>query len=357
MKFGKKLVCALLILVMVASMVACTQTGAPPAEPTPPPASGGSTPDTLATPEGVDPSTIQVAMLYPSFTGYVYSAYSYGAIAKAEELGMPEPILLECGGYDHIDVQIKQVEDMVASGVDAIVLMPVSEDAMNPVIEEAIAAGVYVVEIGNRSSAEGVHSRFGYDEAQVGRIIAQTIVDDLGGQGNVAAFCGPTGTSWAIHQWEGAREVFDANPGIKILAEQWLIFDVGTALNTMNDMLQTFHDIDYVYAVGPAYANGAASAIETAGRLDEIKIACMTLDPVMLDLMQKGYLTTVVAHGPVERGGLVIQAISDLMNGIEVPAEVRSDLVTYHSVDVQKSTDPQKDFIREIYPADWKLPV
>ena len=80
----------------------------------------------------------KIAILMPSLQGYVYVGRAYGELSEAQEQGFEKPILLAAGGYDKLDVQVKQIEDAIAAGVNAIVIMPLSEEAMVPAIDRAV---------------------------------------------------------------------------------------------------------------------------------------------------------------------------------------------------------------------------
>jgi hypothetical protein len=54
-----------------------------------------------------------------------YVGQAYGYIDEAQSLGA-QVTLLEAGGYEHLDKQVSQVEDLIASKVDAIIIAAVS---------------------------------------------------------------------------------------------------------------------------------------------------------------------------------------------------------------------------------------
>ena len=53
--------------------------------------------------------------------------------------------LLEAGGYQYLDRQIAQVEDLIASRVDAIILVAINGPGTVSVVDDAVAAGIPVI--------------------------------------------------------------------------------------------------------------------------------------------------------------------------------------------------------------------
>jgi len=121
----------------------------------------------------LDFSKLEAAILMPAVEGQIYVSLTYGCVAQAEELGMPTPVVLSAGGYGQLDTQISQVEDMIAAGKDIIIIMPLSKDGMAPVLDEAVEAGITVMEMGNVSNAELVKGRMLTDQITIGEMLGE----------------------------------------------------------------------------------------------------------------------------------------------------------------------------------------
>src|SRR5690606_20766750 len=88
-----------------------------------------------------------LCVIFPHVKDPYYLAYTHGSVTEAERIGASLQILA-AGGYTELAKQISLVEDCVASGKDAIVITAVSTEGLNPVIEEAVAAGIPVIDLG-----------------------------------------------------------------------------------------------------------------------------------------------------------------------------------------------------------------
>lgn len=266
------------------------------------------------------PSGPKIAVLLPSLAGSVYVALAYGILDEAEKLGLERPAVLAAGGYDKIDVQVKQIEDSVASGVQGIIIMPLSYEALIPAIDKAIDKGVKVLEMGNETGSKKVPARMRTDQEDIGVRLARWIGKALNGKGEIVMFNGPAGASWSQLETGAFKRTLAAEfPDVRILAERWAPYDAGTAMNIMNDYLQTFPKIDYVYAAWEAYAEGAARAIEAAGKKGQIRMASVGLSDATMSLLQEGLLDMIVAPNNISQGRVCLQTVLKLIKGESVP--------------------------------------
>ena len=82
----------------------------------------------------------RIGIAIPHLANPHYVGQAYGYIDEAQALGA-QVTLLEAGGYEHLDKQVSQVEDLVASKVDAIILAAVSGPGTVGAVEQAVGGG------------------------------------------------------------------------------------------------------------------------------------------------------------------------------------------------------------------------
>lgn len=339
MKNIKKALCLAFSLLLVFGMVACG-------------GGDGDNGEVSTDPSELDFSQLEAAILMPAVEGQIYVSLTYGAVAQAEELGMPTPVVLSAGGYGNLDTQISQVEDMIAAGKDIIIIMPLSKEGMAPVLDEAVEAGVTVMEMGNISNAELVKGRMLTDQVTIGKMCGEAAIKALGGQGNLVMFNGPAGASWSELETQGFLSAMENAPGINILAQKYTEYDAGVAMNTMNDLLQTFPDIDYIYTAYDLYADGVLAALEQAGRTD-ILVSTVNLTSNNIDKLKEGKLNYIVTTESVQEGRDTLLSAVALLKGEEIPPIQYCSLAGYFPEDVTDSLDTSRMF----YPEGWKVPL
>lgn len=301
--------------------------------------------------EKLDLSKVEVAVLLPAVEGQIYVSLAYGCVKQAEDLGIPTPVVLSAGGYGQLDTQISQVEDMIAAGKDIIIIMPLSQEGMTPVMDEAVEAGVTVIEMGNITNSELVKGHMLTDQVSIGKMLGEACIETLNGEGNVVMFNGPAGASWSEKETTGFLKAMEKAPGINILAQKYTEYDAGVAMNTMNDLLQTFPEIDYVYTAYDLYADGVLSALTQAGRTD-IKVSTVNLTTNNIGPLKEGKLDYIVTTESVQEGRDTMSSAIALLNGEEIPLTQYCSLAGYSAKDVTDSLDTSRMF----YPVGWKVP-
>ncbi len=162
--------------------------------------------------------------------------------------------------------QISDVEDLLTQGCDVLILSAAASDVVDPAAQSAMEAGVPVVTL-DRDVADPSH-RVSYvegDNCLMGRLQAEFIVEQLGGQGNVVLLSGAAGASPAEDRLRCAREVFAANPGITELAQAYTGWSDVEGQNIMANWITTFPQIDGVWSDAGLQGSGAIEAYLAAG--------------------------------------------------------------------------------------------
>src|SRR4029079_10918059 len=93
--------------------------------------------------------------------------------------------LLEAGGYEHLDKQVSQVEDLIASKVDAIIIAAVSGPGTVGAVEAAAAAGIPVINVNVMTDSDKVVTRIRSDDDVIGRMQADFMGERLKGTGEL----------------------------------------------------------------------------------------------------------------------------------------------------------------------------
>ncbi len=156
--------------------------------------------------------------------------------------------------------QLAQIRSMVQQKYDVILVDAGSSDALNVVLEDAVAAGITVVNFDSLVSTDKV-VRVGTDQAKWGEMLATWLVKQLGGKGDVIAFNGPAGVAVSEDRWKGAKKVFDANPGIKVVSNINSEYNIAPAAQTFTAAYAAHQNVDGVFAQGGALAAAALQTI------------------------------------------------------------------------------------------------
>ena len=177
------------------------------------------------------------------------------------------------GNVDIVD-QSGDVRDLVAQGVDAIVISPVESDGLVAAVEEAYAAGIPVICLDRDIYTTERTLFIGQSNFNMGAAVAEEMVAALTEKygepkGKILEITGLVGSSPAIDRQAGMMSVVEQYPDIEILATgdgEWIR---DPAVSLMEDWLIAYDEIDAVYSHAEESSWGAQLAIERAGRQDE----------------------------------------------------------------------------------------
>ena len=273
---------------------------------------------------------------------------AYGMEEEARALGA-RVTLLDAGGYQFVDRQIAQMEDLIANKVDAILLVAVSGPGTVPVVEKAYAARIPVININVMTDSPHVAIRIRSDDKFLGRKEGELMAQVLGRKGNVVMLKSAAGASPFELRSAGFKEYIRANTSIKILGEQNSVNTPDQGLKLMEDFMQTFPQIDGVMCAADFLAIGAAQAIRAAGKAGKIKIVTVDLQPDAEKMLREGLLTGAIVQTAQIMGRWGVRAAINVLSGRTVPPQ----LYTPYFVVTKQNVD-QVDFTLERGPVGWK---
>jgi ribose transport system substrate-binding protein len=217
--------------------------------------------------------------------------------------------------------QTSQVEDFIARHVDAIVLTPVDSKAVGTAIAEANQANipVFTADIASTSNVGKVISHVASDNVQGGRVAADLLGAALHGHGTVAIIDQPEVTS-VQDRVRGFREELAAKyPGITIVADQSAGGDRAQAATVMDNLLQSYPNLSGVFGINDDSALGALGALQTSGKLTQVKIVGYDATPEARQKIDAGQMVGDPEQHPDQIGKLVIDQIHAYFNGQTPP--------------------------------------
>jgi ribose transport system substrate-binding protein len=209
-----------------------------------------------------------------------------------------------------VSTQADQVDQYIQQGVDAIIIVPVQADSLQPQIEAANAADVPVLAVNAALSDDSkLAATVLPDDIAAGKQQMQQMVDHLGGQGNIVILQTKLGSSYEIDRTAGNQEILAANPGINVLAMDTADNTRDIAVNKMRNWITAFGpQIDGIVAQNDDMGLGALQAIKESG----LSIPIVGIDGIEdgLNAVKSGeFLGTSLQHGTIELAdGLAVAA-------------------------------------------------
>jgi len=260
--------------------------------------------------------TIKIGATFPVLDQFLQKVAD-GITAKAAELGADVNIV---AADNKTDTQLGQVENFIAQGVDAIIVIPVDTDAAGPMTAAAQQAGIPLVYVNRRPSdlPAGV-PYVGSDSLVSGTLEMEQLAKLAGGKGNVAILQGDPANEAAVLRTKGCKDVVAQNPGMKVVKEAAGMWQRDKGLSITENWLQSGTKIDVICANNDEMALGAIQALKAAGKLKDTLVGGVDATADALAALEAGDLATTVFQDASGQGGGGVDAAVKLINGETVP--------------------------------------
>jgi len=328
-------------------------------------AAGGSgqpivIPDTYVSPEGATASTpvdttafkkegpwkLCVSAGYLTNSWVVFALQNVKYQASLESHYAPEIVVTDAN-FD-ANKQISDVTDLINQGCTAIVYWPIDDQAIEPGLEQAVAAGIPTVNIGGGyADLPGIVSNAYIDQYELGVAGAIALAESMGGAGKIVSMLPIAGTTAAVDQDKALHDVLANYPGIELLDTQNGDWNRAKAKTITETWLQKYAQIDGVFSPAGQMSAGMVEAFDEAGRLAEVKFSPAD--------EYNGWLKWIAAHPetdsglvtfPPAAGGIGVQQMTRILSGEPVTKGIHVPSLWYAPGDAADLADAAA-------PDDW----
>lgn len=162
-----------------------------------------------------------------------------------------------------VQAQINSLNNIIRQEPDAIVIDAASDSALNPTIRRACDAGIVVVSF-DQTVTEPCAYSLASDWEMIPAVMAEWLVDQIGGEGKVIVDRGLAGAPISAQLQEGYEAVLNQHPGIEIVGYFNSEYALGPEQAGVAALLAANPEIDGILTQG--YGSGAIQALQDAGR-------------------------------------------------------------------------------------------
>jgi ABC-type sugar transport system substrate-binding protein len=239
-----------------------------------------------------------------------------------------QPVQIEIAD-DDVSKQLSQVQNFIASKVDAIIVNAVDTSATAPMTKAANDAGIPIVYVNRRPDdvdALGPKGAFvASDEKDSGTLQTKEICKLIGGKGDILVMVGDLANQAAVQRTKDIHDVI-ATPecaGMKILDEQTAVWDPVKAQDLMTNWIAAGHKPVAVIANNDNMAIGAINAMKAAGwKMEDVVVGGIDATQEALGAMKAGDLDVTVFQDAAGQGGGAVKAAIALAKGEKVDAQI-----------------------------------
>ena len=120
--------------------------------------------------------------------------------------------------YDSDQRQVQQIDSLVATGIDLLIVAPNQVATISPAIDRAYDKGIPVIVFERKTSSKKYTAFISADNYEMGRVMGEYIAGQLHGKGRVMEIMGLKGSSPAIERHNGFADALKDYPDITIVA-------------------------------------------------------------------------------------------------------------------------------------------
>lgn len=260
---------------------------------------------------------------------------------------------------DDVSKQGNQVENLLSQGIDALIIVPVT-DKIGPFVQSAKNEGVPVVSYDALPKESDIDLFVTRDNYKVGELQAEAALDFTDGKGNYTVLKGDPATSVAQGIAEAYEEILVSNNDIEIVADQWhQNWSTEEAINTAENALSANKDdIQAFVSSSDGIAMGVAQAVKGRNLEGEVFISGLDVELGSAKLIAEGVQTMSVWTMIDDQAQKALTGAVDLANGDEISTDDTTDnglkeVPTVYSDVIAVDSDNLCEFINDIAPEGW----
>jgi ribose transport system substrate-binding protein len=206
------------------------------------------------------------------------------AEAEAKHLGVK---LVVADAQGDLAKQTADIEDLIAQQVDSIILNPVDPTGILASTDKLHKAGIPVINVNSQMDPKANPLSFvGHDTYSIGyaagTALAEQYDEEFGNKKEIKAaiLLGFPKELYSLYEQNGMIAGFTAyyldkynKVNLNIVASRYGEWSADKALKETDDILAAYPDLDILFTCDGTMLMGAMSAIQSAGRKGEIKLA------------------------------------------------------------------------------------
>jgi simple sugar transport system substrate-binding protein len=234
-------------------------------------------------------------------------------------------------------LQAQLIEDLIAQKVDALGIVPISPQTLEPVIAKAQAAGIVVVTHEGETQPTKDFDVEAFDNAAYGRHLMDELASRMGEQGEYAVFVGKL-TNVSHNQWVDAAVEYQKEkyPEMTLVGgKNETNEDAATAYRKAQELLVAYPNIKGFQGSSSNDPIGIGQAIEEAGLEDRTAVVGTSLVSLTGNLLESGAVDMIGFWDPKLAGKAMVEIAVRFLNGETIEDGADLGVEGYNAVTVE----------------------
>ncbi|WP_053181901.1 substrate-binding domain-containing protein, partial [Sunxiuqinia dokdonensis] len=175
----------------------------------------------------------------------------------------PDMNLIIKDAQDDSDLQITQIEALLESGIDLLIISPNQSEPITPIVEKVYQMGIPVIVIDRKVNTDQYSAYIGGNNYKIGLEAGRYAAKLLNGSGKIIEIRGLDGSSPAIERRKGFTEILAGYPNMEIVYSESGQWNWDGARRVMEQVIQEGIDFDLVFGYNDVMAKEAYEVKET----------------------------------------------------------------------------------------------
>ena len=230
--------------------------------------------------------------------------------------------------------QAALLEDMIAQGVNAIAVVPMSPEAIEPVLKRAMEAGIVVISHEAASQQNVNYDIEAFKNEDFGANLMEQMATCMGGEGEYAVFVGSL-TSQTHNQWVDGAIAYQKEkyPNMVLVGDKNETFDdQQKAYEKAQEVLRAFPNVKGLQGSASTDVAGIGLAIEERGTADGTCVFGTSLPSIAGQYLDTGAVDGIGFWDPSVAGYAMNKLATMVMNGETVTDGMDLGLPGYEAV-------------------------
>jgi len=273
-----------------------------------------------------------VALVMKSLANEFFKTMSEGAEAhQKSNLADYELVVNGISNETDLTAQVNLVEQMVARGVDAIVIAPADSKALVPALKRAADAGIVIVNIDNKLDEAALADTkikvpfVGPDNRKGAKMVGEAVAAKLTKGDKVAIIEGVPTAFNSIQRREGFKDAMN-DAGMEIIGVQSGQWEMEKGNSIAAALLSENPGLKAILAANDSMALGAVSAVKAAGLEGKVLVAGFDNISAIRPMIADGsVLATADQHGD-QLAVFGIETALDIIKNKAAPEDRETDV-------------------------------
>lgn len=240
-------------------------------------------------------------------------------------------------------MQAQVIRDLIAQDVDAIGVVPVDPGAIEPVMKEAMDAGIVVVTHEGASQENTMYNIEAFNNEAYGGFIMENLADAMGGEGLYTTMVGHV-TNASHNEWaDGGVSYQEENfPDMELLSAEPRVEsqdDGEVAYQTAKELLKKYPDLKGIMGTSSFDAPGVARAIEEAGLTGKVFTSGTGMPSANKEILEKGIVQALTLWDPADAGYAMAELARLILDGTEITDGIDLGVEGYTDMQFAEGSD------------------